>query len=137
MNGRYRNQRWIYLFALVGVLVAIYIVYQFLTAGPQAYVALTAGIMLLIGNLPELARALRQRQFGSAVHNTLIGLALVSYFVGEIVLKLLFWPLSVLLLFGALPLTLNRVGVARAYANAGRNIVNQARQMLRLRQRTM
>ncbi len=136
MNGRYRNQAWLYLFALVGVLVAIYIVYQFLTAGLQAYLALIAGIMLLIGNLPELARSVRQRQFGSAVHNTLIGLALVSYFVGEIVLKLLFWPLAIVLLFAALPLTLNRAGVARAYASAGRNIVNQAWQLLGRRART-
>ncbi|PLS78784.1 MAG: hypothetical protein CYG59_16710 [Chloroflexi bacterium] len=137
MNRRLGNQNWIYIFALVGVLVAIYVVYQFLTAGLQAYIALIAGVMLLIGNLPELARALQQRQWGSAVHNTLIGLALVSYFVGEIVLKLLFWPLAILLLFLALPLTLNRVGVARAYANAGRNVVSQARQLLRLRQRTL
>ncbi len=136
MNRRYRNQNLIYLFALVGVLVAIYVVYQFLTAGLQAYLALIAGIMLLIGNLPEFAKALRQRQFSSAVHNTLIGLALVSYFVGEIILKALFWPLSILLLFAAVPLTLNRVGVARAYASAGRNIASQARQLLRLRQRT-
>lgn len=137
MNKRLRNQNWIYLFALVGVLVAIYIVYQFLTAGLQAYLALIAGVMLLIGNLPELARALQQRQFGSAVHNALIGLALVSYFIGQIVLSIVFWPLAILLLFIALPLTLNRVGVARAYANAGRNIVSQARQLLRLRQRMM
>ena len=32
MNGRFRNQNWIYIFALVGVVVAIYVVYQFLTA---------------------------------------------------------------------------------------------------------
>ena len=136
MNGRFRNQNWIYIFALVGVLVAIYVVYQFLTAGLQAYIALIAGIMLLITNLPELVRAVQARQLGSAVHNTLVGAALVSYFVGEIVLKALFWPLAILLIFLAVPLMLNRVGVARAYANAGRNVVNQARHLLRLRQRT-
>jgi hypothetical protein len=137
MNRRYRNQNLIYLFALIGVLVAIYIVYQFLTAGLQAYVALIAGVMLLIANLPELMRAVQARQMGSAVHNTLVGAALVFYFIGEIVLKALFWPLAILMLFLALPLMLNRVGVARAYANAGRNIVSQARHLLRLRQRTM
>jgi hypothetical protein len=131
-----RNQNWIYIFALVGVLVAVYIVYQLLTAGLQAYLALIAGVMLLIGNLPELARSLQQRQFGTGVHNSLIGLALICYFIGQIILTVLFWPLAIVLLFIAAPLTLNRVGVAKAYASAGRNIVSQVRQLLRLRQRT-
>lgn len=136
MNNRSRNQNLIYIFALVGVLVAIYVLYRLLTAGLQAYVALIAGIMLVIANAPELVRSLQQRQMGAAMHNTLVGLALIAYFFGAILLKPLFWPLSILLLIAAFPLMLNRVGVTRAYFNAGRNIASQARHLLRLRQRT-
>jgi len=137
MNGRSRSQTWIYIFALIGVLVAIYITYGLITAGIQAYVTLIVGIMLLIGNAPELVRSLQQRTIGVALHNTLIGLALISYFVGSAILTLLFWPLAVVLLLAALPLTLNRAPIARAYLRSARNVAGQARHLLRLRQRTM
>ena len=137
MNGRYRNQNLIYIFALVGVLVAIYIVYQFLTAGVDRYLALAGGLMLLVGNLPDLVRSLQQRQVGTAMMNTLVGLALVSFFIGEIVLKALFWPLALLLLIAAAPLAINRAGATRAYLNTGRAVAGQLRGLLKLRQRTM
>ncbi|HEX6287684.1 MAG TPA: hypothetical protein VFZ66_00765 [Herpetosiphonaceae bacterium] len=137
MNGRSRNQTWLYILALVGVLVAIYFVYQLLTAGLQAYLALIAGVMLLLGNLPELVRSLQLRTLDKSMLNTLVGLALICYFLGTIILTPLFWPLSILMLVAALPLTLNRVGVARAYLNAARGLVGQARHLIRYRQRTL
>lgn len=135
MHGRSRRDTWIYIFAIIGVLVAIYVVYSLLTAGLQAYIALIAGAMLLVGNLPDLARALQQRQLGAAMMNTLIGLALIAYFIGAL-LPWLFYPLAILLLLAAAPLAVNRVDVTRAYLNAGRAIANQARHLLRMRQRT-
>jgi hypothetical protein len=136
MNGRSRRDTWIYIFAIIGALVAIYIVYSLLTAGLQAYIALIAGVMLLIGNIPDLVRSLQQRQLGTAMMNTLIGLALVSYFIGAL-LPWLFYPLAIILLLAAAPLAINRVGVTRAYLNAGRTVANQARHLLRIRQRTL
>jgi hypothetical protein len=135
MNGRSRRDTWIYVFAIIGVLVAVYVLYSLLTAGLQAYIALIAGVMLLIGNIPDLVRSLQQRELGTAMMNTLIGLALVTYFLGAL-LPWLFYPLSILLLVAAAPLAINRVGVTRAYVNAGRAIASQARHLLRLRQRT-
>ena len=137
MNRRPQTQTLLYILALVGVLFGIYVVYQLLTAGLQAYLALIAGAMLLIGNLPELVRSLQQRAIGTALHNTLIGLALVCYFVGSIIAQMIFWPLSIVMLFAALPLTLNRASVARAYLNGARTLASQALHLLRYRQRTM
>lgn len=137
MNGRSRNQTWLYILALIGVLVAIYFVYQLLTAGLQAYLALIAGVMLLIGNFPELVRSLQQRRIDNSMLNTLVGLALIAYFIGSIVVAPLFWSLSILMLFAALPLTLNRAGVARAYMNGAMSLFSQLRQFIRYRQRTM
>jgi hypothetical protein len=135
MNGRSRNQNLIYIFAIIGVLVAVYIVYQFLTAGLQAYIALIAGVLLVLANGPDLVRSLQQRQLGVAMHNTMVGLALISYFIGRLVLSVVFWPLAILLLFAAIPLVLDRVGMAQAYLRIGRNLANQARQLFRMRQR--
>lgn len=137
MNGRSRNQTILYIFALVGVLVAIYILYGLLTAGVQAYIALIAGVMLLIGNTPELVRSLQQRVFGTAMFNSLIGLALICYFLGSVFLQLLFYPLTIVLLLAALPLAINRAGATRAYLNAGKTFVIQARSLLRMRSRTL
>lgn len=138
MNGRYRSsQTWIYILALIGVLVAIYVVYQLLTAGLQAYLALIAGVMLLIGNFPDLVRSLQQRRIDNSMLNTLIGLGLVTYFIGSIVLAPLFWSLSIVMLIAALPLTLNRASVAKAYMNGARTLFMQARHLFRYRERTM
>ncbi len=136
MNGRSRRDTWIYIFAIIGVLVAMYVVYSLLTAGLQAYIALIAGVMLLVGNLPDLTRALQQRQLGTAMMNTLIGLALIAYFAGAL-LPWLFYPLTILLLLAAAPLAINRVDVTRAYLSVGRAIASQARHLLRIRQRTL
>jgi hypothetical protein len=136
MNGRSHNQTWLYAFALIGVLVAILLFYRLLTAGLQSYLALIAGTMLVVGNIGDLTRSLQQRLLGVAMLNTLVGLALISYFLGTIVLHLLFWPLSVILLIAAAPLTINRAAVARTYLNGARTLVTQARVLLRARQRT-
>lgn len=133
MNGRTRNQTIIYIFAIIGVLVAIYLLYGLLTAGFQAYIALVAGIMLLIGNLPELMRTLQQRFLGTSMFNTLIGLALISYFLGSVALGIVFYPLALLLLIAALPLVLNRAAATRVYLNGARNVASQARMLLRSR----
>lgn len=135
MNGR-RNERIIYIFAIIGVLVAIYLLYGLLTAGVQAYIALIAGAMLLVGNLPDLAKSLQQRQLGTAMFNTLVGLALVCYFLGSWISQIVFYPLAIVLLLAAAPLAINRVGATKAYIGMARGLIGQARQLLRLRQRT-
>ncbi len=136
MNGRSRNQTLIYLFALIGVVVAILIVYRLLTAGLQAYLALITGSMLLVGNVSDLARTLPRRQLGVAMLNTLVGLSLICYFLGVAISTILFWPLSIVLLVAALPLTISRASAAQAYLRGAYTLVSQARHLLRSRQRT-
>ncbi|WP_029215351.1 hypothetical protein [Kallotenue papyrolyticum] len=136
MNRRSRYDTWIAVFAIIGALVVIAVLYRLLTAGLQSYVALIAGALLVLGNLPELLRALQGRVWGAALMNTLIGLALISYFLAAL-LPWLFYPLAILLLLAAVPLAVNRTDVARAYLRGARTLGLQLRQMLRARQRTL
>ncbi len=137
MNGYSRNQTLLYVFALIGVVVAILVVYRLLTAGLQSYLALIAGSMLVIGNVSDLTRTLQQRQLGVAMLNTLVGLGLICYFLGVAVSTIVFWPLSILLLLAALPLTISRAGAAQAYLRGAQTLVGHARVLWRARQRTL
>ncbi len=137
-GGRFEiPQRYVYIAAAVGLLVGVYLVYQLLTAGLQSYLAVIAGVMLLIGNAPELVRSLQRREVGPAMLNTLVGAALVSFFLGSILAKIVFWPLAILLLGLALPLTINRAGVAGAYLRGLRQLFGQARHLMRMRSRSI
>lgn len=136
-GGRFQiPQRWLYIAAAFGLLVGMVLVYRLLTAGLQSYLAVIAGGMLLIGNAPELVRSLQRREIGLAMLNTLVALALVSFFLGSLIAKIIFWPLAILLLALAVPLTINRAGVAGAYLNGARQLFGQARQIARMRSRT-
>lgn len=130
-------QRYLVIAIVVALVLGVFLVYQLLTAGLQAYLALIAGVMLLIGNAPELVRSLQRREIGLAMLNTLVGLALVAYFVGTITIAALFWPLSILMLLLALPLTINRAGIAGAYLQGLRQLVSQARMLMRWRSRSV
>ena len=137
-GGRFEiPQRYVYIAAAIGLLVGVYLVYQLLTAGLQSYLAVIAGVMLLIGNAPELVRSLQRREVGLAMLNTLVGAALVSFFLGSILAKIVFWPLAILLLGLALPLTINRAGVAGAYLRGLRQLFGQARHLMRMRSRSI
>ena len=137
-GGRFEiPQRYVYIAAAIGLLVGVYFVYQLLTAGLQSYLAVIAGVMLLIGNAPELVRSLQRREVGLAMLNTLVGAALVSFFLGSILAKIVFWPLAIVLLGLALPLTINRAGVAGAYLRGLRQLFGQARHLMRMRSRSI
>ncbi len=137
-GGRFEiPQRYVYIAAAIGLLVGVYLVYQLLTAGLQSYLAVIAGVMLLIGNAPELVRSLQRREVGLAMLNTLVGAALVSFFLGSILAKIVFWPLVIVLLGLALPLTINRAGVAGAYLRGLRQLFGQARHLMRMRSRSI
>jgi len=137
MNGRMRNQSWLYIVVMVGVVVAVILFARLLAAGFQAYLALIAGSLLLIGNSTEIVNAVRTRTWGIPLMNLLVALALILFFVGKVLGWLLFWPFSVLALLLALPLASRRAGVARAYIRGARSLVAQARALWRLRQRMM
>jgi hypothetical protein len=137
-GGRFRiSQRWLYIAAAFGLLVGMVIVYRLLTAGLQSYLALIAGTMLLVGNAPELLQSMQRRDLGAAMLNTLVGLALVSYFVGSILLRAIFWPIAIVLLALAIPLVFNRARMAGTYLNTARLLLIQARQLMRIRSRSI
>jgi len=136
MNGRNRKEWIMYGLAIVGVLVLVSVTYRLLTAGLQSYVALIAGLMLLVGNIPELVKGMQQRLMGLPLFNTLIGAALVFYFLGIVVSKIVFFPLTILLLLAALPLAINRAGATRAYLNTARNVATRVGGAISRRQRT-
>jgi uncharacterized membrane protein YciS (DUF1049 family) len=69
--------------------------------------------------------------------NLLVALALILFFVGNVLGWLLFWPFSILALLLALPLASRRAGVTRAYLRSARSLVAQARHLWRMRQRMM
>lgn len=135
-NGRNRKEWIMYGLAIVGVLVLVSVTYRLLTAGLQSYVALFAGVMLLIGNIPELVKGVQQRLLGLPLFNILIGAALVLYFLGIVVSKLVFFPLTILLLLAALPLAINRAGATRAYLNGARTVATRIGGVISRRPRT-
>ncbi len=137
-SGGFRvPQRYLYVAAAIGVFFLMVLVYRFLTAGLQSYLALVAGVMLLIGNAPELFRSFQRRELGLPMLNTLVGLALSAFFAGSLLLKIIFWPLAIVLLGLALPLTLGRARVAGAYIGALRALIMQARHLARFRSRSI
>lgn len=137
-DGRFGiPQRWLYIIAAFGLLVGMVLVYRLLTAGLQSYLAAIAGTMLLIGNAPDLVRSLQRRDIGVAMLNTLVGVALVTYFVGSLILPVVFWPIALVMLALAVPLVFNRARVAGTYLNTARLLLMQARQLARTRSRSI
>ena len=136
-SGRFRiPQRYLYIAAAVGLLVGMLLIYRLLTAGLQSYLALIAGVMLVLGNMPEFFRSVQRRELGVPMLNMLVGFALVAFFVGSLLLKVVFWPLAIVLLALALPLTIGRARVAGVYMGALRTLFLQARQLTRFRSRS-
>lgn len=137
MNGRMRNQSWVYVAVIVGVVVAALLFTRLLLAGFQAYLALIAGALLLVGNSAEIVRSVRTRALGIPAMNLLIALALILFFAGKVLGSFLFWPLSIVALVLAAPLASRRAGVARAYVRSARSLLAQAWAWWRMRQGTM
>ncbi|MBA3943963.1 MAG: hypothetical protein H0X37_05305 [Herpetosiphonaceae bacterium] len=131
----YRNKQYgrttIYIALAVGAIIFGFLVYGLTHAITQASLALVAGTMLLIGNAPELVRTLRQREIGLAMLNTLVAIALLSFFLVHWLGFIFYVPLIGSLLL-ALPLTMDRVGVARTYLGVAKAVILQLRHFIRL-----
>ena len=137
MRNQSRSQLWLYVAVMVGVVLLVIVFGRLLAAGFQAYLALIAGSLLLVGNCAEIVRAVRTRTLGIPAMNLLIALALILFFVGKVLGTLVFWPLSIVALVLAVPLATQRAGVARAYVRSARSLAAQARTLWRMRQRMM
>ena len=131
----YRNKQYgrttIYVAVAIGAIIFGFLVYGLTHAITQASLALVAGLMLLIGNGPELLRTLRQREVGLAMLNSLVAVALLSFFLVHWFGFIFYIPLVGALLL-ALPLTVDRVRIANTYLGLAKAIVLQLRHLIRI-----
>ncbi len=127
MNGNgYRNSSGgsgipaIYLYIGIGILAVIIIsvIGGLLSAGVQAYFAVAAGALLVLANLRDL---LSGAVAGAALMNTMVGAALIFFFLGSAFGWIWYIP-ALLLLIAATPLALRRVDVYTIYLDAARSI---------------
>ncbi|MBC8159938.1 MAG: hypothetical protein H7Z42_01855 [Roseiflexaceae bacterium] len=117
--------RPLYFYIAIGVLVLIglWFISGLLTAGITAYFSLAAGILLVIGNLRDVIMNPVLQKGNTGLLNTLIGVALILFFVGSAFGFLWFIP-AVLALLLAAPLMLGRSEVYATYMLAARNTAN-------------
>ena len=140
-TGRVSALPPVYLYIGIGVLVllGIWLLSSFFRAGIEGYFALTAGILLVLGNLRDLIANPYAQRSNIALLNTLIGGGLIFYFLGRGGFPPLggFWYIpAVLLLLIATPLMIGRASVYGVYIGAARNVVGGIRRVVSSRVRT-
>ncbi|GAC1550400.1 MAG: hypothetical protein NVS4B8_11310 [Herpetosiphon sp.] len=123
----------LYVAIAVGMLIAALLTYGFIHAVTQASVALISGIILLIGNAPEVAQLAQQRRMGLGLLNSLVGVALICFFMTRWLGFVFYIPLIAALLF-SVPLAFNRVAAVQRYSAAGRAALAHLRQLIMSRQ---
>lgn len=131
LRNRQINRTTLYVVIAIGILFVGLLAYGLAAAVTQASLALVAGLMLLIGNAPELIRTAQRREIGLAMLNTLVAVALLSFFLVKWFGFLFYVPLVIALVL-ALPLTLNRVAIVRSYLGAVKVMLGQLRRLVRI-----
>jgi hypothetical protein len=131
----------LYLYLGIGILVVlgIWLLSSFFSAGVEGYFALTAGILLVLGNLRDLIANPYAQRSNIALLNTLIGGGLIFFFLGRGGFPPIggFWYLpAVLLLLIAAPLMIGRASVYTVYLGTARNVVGGIRRAVTNRPRT-
>lgn len=113
----------LYLYIGVGILVviAVSLIGGLLSAGVQAYFAVAAGALLVLANLRDLIGGRASVNNGAALMNTLVGVALIFFFLGSAFGWIWYIP-ALLLLVAAVPLALRRATVYTAYLDAARGM---------------
>lgn len=135
-NGTTRRgipQLYVYLGIGVLVLLGIWFVSSFLKPGIDGYFALVAGILLVLGNLRDLLMNPYPQRSNVALINTLIGGALVFFWLGKggfPPLGLIWYVPAVVMLLVATPLMIGRASVYTAYVNTARSLVDGARRVV-------
>lgn len=115
----------IYLYIGIGILAVIIIsvIGGLLSAGVQAYFAVAAGALLVLANLRDLLSGAGN---SAALMNTMVGVALIFFFLGSAFGWVWYIP-ALLLLIAATPLALRRVDVYTIYLDAARSIAVNVR----------
>jgi hypothetical protein len=122
----------LYLYIGVGViaLLAIWIVGSFIRTGVEGYFTLTAGVLLILGNLRDVIANPTPSRNNTSLLNTLIGGGLVLFFLGRGGFPPLGWVWfvpAVALLALAAPLMIGRASFYSAYLGVARDAVANAR----------
>ncbi len=132
MNGNgYRNNTgnfgipplYIYIGIGIAAIIVVSIIGGLLSAGVQAYFAVAAGILLVLANLRDL---LSGTNSSAALMNTMIGAALIFFFLGSAFGWIWYIP-ALLLLVAAVPLGLRRADVYTVYLDAARSMATNVR----------
>jgi hypothetical protein len=110
---------YIYIAGVIAVLVAIYFVMRFFSAGLQMHFGAFAGVLLLIANVRELIGAGVAQRGSTALLNVLVGVGLLCAWL-TIFLGALMWIPALLLVGIATPLILGRASVYRGYLDVAR-----------------
>ncbi len=113
----------LYLYIGIGILaiIAVSLIGGLLSAGVQAYFAVAAGALLVLANLRDLLGGRAGMNSGAALMNTLVGAALIFFFLGSAFGWIWYIP-ALLLLIAAIPLGLRRAAVYTAYLDAARSM---------------
>ncbi len=132
MNGNgYRNNSggfgipplYIYIGIGIAAIIIVSIIGGLLSAGVQAYFAVAAGILLVLANLRDLLSGVNS---SAALMNTMIGAALIFFFLGSAFGWIWYIP-ALLLLIAAAPLGLRRADVYQVYLDAARSMAVNVR----------
>jgi hypothetical protein len=120
---------YLYIAALIAVLVAIYFVMRFFNAGLQLHFGAFAGLLLLIANLRELIGASSAQRGSTALLNVMVGGGLIFAWLAAIVNALLWLP-ALILVGIATPLIFGQASVYRGYIGVARNAADTVRRTL-------
>lgn len=135
MNGNgYRNSSgsfgippiYLYIGAAIAVIIIVSIIGGLLSAGVQAYFAVAAGILLVLANLRDLLNGINS---SAALMNTMIGAALIFFFLGSAFGWVWYIP-ALLLLVAATPLGLRRAEMYHVYLDAARSMAVNVRRIV-------
>lgn len=121
----------LYLYIGIGILalIALWFIGSLLSAGLNAYFALAAGVLLVLGNLRDVIANPYPQRSNTALLNTLVGAGLIMFFVGSAFGAIWFVP-AVLLLLASAPLILGRSDVYATYILAARNTADSVRRVI-------
>ncbi|NTU78689.1 MAG: hypothetical protein HGA45_04685 [Chloroflexales bacterium] len=120
---------YLYIAALIAVLVAIFFVMRFLNTGLVMHFGAYAGVLLLIGNVRELIGSSYGERGSTALLNVMVGGGLVFAWLAQFLGPLLWIP-ALLLLAIATPLIFGRASVYKGYISAARGAADTVRRTL-------
>lgn len=120
---------YLYIAGFVALLVAIYFVMSFFSAGLLAHYGAFAGLLLLIANVRELVGMAHAQRSSTALLNVLVGAGLICAWLTAFFGALL-WVPALLLVGIATPLIFGRATVYAGYISAARTAADTVRRNL-------